>query len=116
MRLGDYVDDYCSRCKRTTDHAVVSMAADEVQKVRCRTCSYEHKYRRNQTGKKRADQGRSLPEGAGQRHRSVGRLGSRADEKEALEIEAASYFRATPPRTPRWFYLAGPCRSLQLLE
>ena len=22
MRLGDYVDDYCSRCKRTTDHAV----------------------------------------------------------------------------------------------
>lgn len=52
MRLGDYVDDYCSRCKRTTDHAVVSMAADEVQKVRCRTCSYEHTYRHNKTGKK----------------------------------------------------------------
>ena len=52
MRLGDYVDDYCSRCKRSTDHAVVSMAADEVQKVRCRTCSYEHTYRHNKTGKK----------------------------------------------------------------
>jgi hypothetical protein len=52
MRLGDYVDDYCSRCKRATDHAVVSMAADEVQKVRCRTCGYEHKYRHNKTGKK----------------------------------------------------------------
>ena len=52
MRLGDYVDDYCSRCKRTTDHAVVSMEGEEVQKVRCRTCSYEHKYRHNKTGKK----------------------------------------------------------------
>jgi len=52
MRLGDYIDDYCSHCKRTMDHAVVSMAGDEVQKVRCRTCSYEHKYRGNRTGKK----------------------------------------------------------------
>jgi len=52
MRLGDDVDDYCSRCKRTMDHAVVSMAGDEAQKVRCRTCNYEHKYRRNQTARK----------------------------------------------------------------
>jgi transposase-like protein len=52
MRLGDYVDDYCSRCKRTTDHAVVSMEGEEVQKARCRTCGYEHRYRHNKTGKK----------------------------------------------------------------
>lgn len=52
MRLGDSVDDYCSRCKRTTDHAVVSMAGEEVQKVLCRTCNYEHKYRRNKTATK----------------------------------------------------------------
>ena len=52
MRLGDSVDDYCSRCKRTTDHAVVSMAGEEVQKVLCRTCNYEHKYRRNKTARK----------------------------------------------------------------
>ncbi len=52
MRLGDYIDDHCSRCKRTTDHAVVSMLGEEVQKVRCRTCSYEHQYRHNKTGKK----------------------------------------------------------------
>ena len=51
-RLGDYIDDYCSRCKRTMDHAVVSMDGEEVQKVRCRTCSYEHKHRVNRTGKK----------------------------------------------------------------
>lgn len=52
MRLGDYIDDHCSRCKRTTDHAIVAMADDEVAKVVCRTCSFEHKYRGNRTGKK----------------------------------------------------------------
>jgi hypothetical protein len=52
MRLGDSVDDYCSRCKRTTDHAVVAMAGEEVQKVLCRTCTYEHKCRHNKTGRK----------------------------------------------------------------
>jgi hypothetical protein len=52
MRLGDYVDDHCSRCKRTTDHSVVAMADDEVLKVLCRTCNFEHKYRHNKTGKK----------------------------------------------------------------
>jgi len=52
MRLGDYIDDHCSRCKRTTDHAVVAMAGEEVLKVVCRTCNSEHKYRHNRTGKK----------------------------------------------------------------
>lgn len=47
MRLGDYIDDYCSRCKRTTDHAVVSMLGDEVMITRCRTCDAEHKYKHN---------------------------------------------------------------------
>jgi hypothetical protein len=54
MRLGDDIDDHCSRCKRSTDHAVVSMSAtgDEVLKTRCRTCSSEHAYRHNQGRKK----------------------------------------------------------------
>jgi transposase-like protein len=52
MRLGDNVDDYCSRCKRTTDHAVVSIDGEEVQSVRCRTCGFEHKYRHNKSAKK----------------------------------------------------------------
>lgn len=44
MRLGDDIDAYCSRCKRTTDHAVVSLVDDAPKKVRCRTCSHEHSY------------------------------------------------------------------------
>ena len=51
-RLGDDIDDYCSRCQRTTDHSVVVMAGDDVQKVRCRTCDFEHKYRKNKGGRK----------------------------------------------------------------
>ncbi|HET9838237.1 MAG TPA: hypothetical protein VFR84_08380 [Candidatus Angelobacter sp.] len=52
MRLGDYIDDHCSRCKRSTDHSVVSMMGDEVLMTRCRTCNSEHKYRQNKSRSK----------------------------------------------------------------
>ena len=52
MRLGDTIDDYCSRCKRSTNHSVVSLAGEEAKKVRCRTCNYEHNYHKNRGGKK----------------------------------------------------------------
>ena len=52
MRLGDYIDDHCSRCKRTTDHSIVAMMGDEVLKTRCRTCNNEHKFRQNKTRNK----------------------------------------------------------------
>jgi ribosomal protein L44E len=52
MRLGDNIDDYCKRCKRTTDHSIGAIVGDEVQKVMCRICHTEHKYMHNQSGKK----------------------------------------------------------------
>ncbi len=52
MRLGDDIDDHCSRCKRTMTHSIVAMVGEEVSRVRCRTCSNEHAYRKNRTGKK----------------------------------------------------------------
>ena len=52
MRLGDYIDDHCSRCKRSTDHSVVSMMGDQVLITRCRTCDSEHKYRQNKSRSK----------------------------------------------------------------
>ena len=51
MRLGDDIDDYCSRCKLSSTHAVVSMLGEDVQKVRCRTCNHEHNYRKNKGGR-----------------------------------------------------------------
>jgi len=47
MRLSDDIDDHCSRCKRTTDHSIVSITGEEVLVTRCRTCNSEHKYRHN---------------------------------------------------------------------
>lgn len=49
MRLGDDIDDHCSRCKRTTDHSVVSMMGEDVLKTRCRTCGSEHKFKKNKS-------------------------------------------------------------------
>lgn len=51
-RLGDDIDDYCSRCRRTTDHSIVVMLGEEVGTTRCRTCGSEHKYRHNKGGRK----------------------------------------------------------------
>ena len=47
-RLGDVIDDYCVRCKRIMNHAVVSVVNEEPAKVRCRTCHSDHDYRHEQ--------------------------------------------------------------------
>lgn len=44
LRLGDIIDDYCIKCRRLTNHAIVSMLGEEVAKVRCRSCYHEHMY------------------------------------------------------------------------
>src|SRR5437868_15002666 len=44
-RLGDDIDDFCVKCKRVMNHAVVSILNDEPAKVRCRTCHSDHDYR-----------------------------------------------------------------------
>lgn len=46
MRLGDDIDDHCTRCKRLMNHLVVSLMNGEPAKVRCRTCYSEHDFRR----------------------------------------------------------------------
>ncbi len=45
VRLGDDIDDFCVRCKRIMNHAVVSVLNAEPAKVRCRTCHSDHDYR-----------------------------------------------------------------------
>ncbi len=45
VRLGDIVDDYCTRERRVTNHAVVAMVEDQVQLTRCTTCDTEHPYK-----------------------------------------------------------------------
>jgi hypothetical protein len=45
VRLGDIVDDYCTRERRLTNHAVVAMVEDQIQLTRCTTCDAEHPYK-----------------------------------------------------------------------
>jgi len=53
VRLGDIVDDYCSRCSLIMNHAVVGLVEDEVKRVRCNTCMNEHAYRRARVPRKK---------------------------------------------------------------
>lgn len=48
VRLGDDIDDFCVRCKRVMNHAVVSVMDGVAAKVRCRTCHNDHDFRHEQ--------------------------------------------------------------------
>lgn len=54
-RLGDDVDDFCIKCKRLTNHVVVSLMNDGPAKVRCRTCHSDHDYRNEQAPPPKVD-------------------------------------------------------------
>lgn len=60
IRLGDVIDDYCSRCRLIMNHGVVGMVGDEIKKVRCNTCSAEHPYRQGRLPASRQRKARKL--------------------------------------------------------
>ncbi len=45
LRLGDVIDDYCVKCRRITNHSIVSLLNSQPAKMRCRTCYHEHDFR-----------------------------------------------------------------------
>jgi len=51
QRIGDIIEDHCTRCARLTDHSVVAMVGPEVAKVQCRTCGTEHGFRHGKGGR-----------------------------------------------------------------
>jgi hypothetical protein len=60
LRLGDIEDDFCVKCKRLTNHAVVSIVNDAPAKVRCRTCYHEHDFRHGEPPPKKDSRKESL--------------------------------------------------------
>ena len=48
QRLGDVIDDFCVKCRRITNHSIVSLVEEQAAKVRCRTCYHDHDYRHEQ--------------------------------------------------------------------
>lgn len=55
MRLGDVIDDFCVKCRRVTNHSIVSLVNGEAAKVRCRTCYHDHDYRHEQAPPSKKD-------------------------------------------------------------
>lgn len=42
---GQNIDSLCGKCKQSTDHTIMSMDAETVARVRCKTCGNTHKFR-----------------------------------------------------------------------
>jgi len=55
LRLGDELDDYCVKCRRLTNHAIVSLMEGAAAKVRCRSCHGDHDYRHEQAPPSKKD-------------------------------------------------------------
>jgi hypothetical protein len=55
QRLGDIIDDHCIKCRRITNHSIVSLMNGEAAKVRCRTCYHDHDYRHEQAPPSKKD-------------------------------------------------------------
>jgi hypothetical protein len=54
-RLGDVIDDHCIKCRRVTNHSIVSILTGQPAKVRCRTCYHDHDYRHEQAPPSKKD-------------------------------------------------------------
>src|SRR5437763_1468845 len=54
-RLGDVIDDHCIKCRRVTNHSIVSIVNGQAAKVRCRTCYHDHDYRHEQAPPSKKD-------------------------------------------------------------
>jgi len=59
-RLGDVVDDHCSRCRLLMNHGVVGIVEGQVKKVRCLTCYHEHPYRHGRAGRSQSRKKREM--------------------------------------------------------
>ena len=61
-RLGDIIDDYCSRCRLLTNHSIAAIVGDEIKKVMCRTCQHSHDYKHGKGAEKKKKQKQSAYE------------------------------------------------------
>jgi hypothetical protein len=55
FRLGDVIDDHCIKCRRITNHSIVSIVTAKPAKVRCRTCYHDHDFRNGEAPPSKKD-------------------------------------------------------------
>lgn len=54
LSTGDPIEARCTKCRKNTDHIVVTMGEEGPVKVQCTSCNREHKYRPPTAAKKPA--------------------------------------------------------------
>jgi hypothetical protein len=84
LRLGDIIDDFCVKCRRLTNHAIVSLVDGGAAKVRCRTCYHDHDYRHEQPPPSKKELKMAAEALAA---RTAGQNPQPADAAGALEVE-----------------------------
>ncbi len=99
LRLGDVIDDWCVKCRRLTNHAIVSLVDGAAAKVRCRTCYHDHDYRHEEAPPSKKDQKKAAlfnevlatmnPSAAGEGETSAGAESADVEQPEAEPAETA---------------------------
>ena len=54
LSIGDNIDSYCLKCKLFLAHVILFKVDGVVNRVKCKTCGAEHKYRATVPGLKKA--------------------------------------------------------------
>jgi hypothetical protein len=102
-RLGDIIDDFCVKCKRIMNHAVVSILDGKPAKVRCRTCYNDHDYRFEQAPPPKIDPRKLalMAEKAANAAAAIGQAGAPegAAVAEAAEPEIAVVTEEAAPKS-----------------
>ena len=92
QRLGDVIDDHCIKCRRITNHSIVSIVEDKAAKVRCRTCYHDHDYRHEQAppSKKELKKAEALAAAAAANGAPVGAVDAVENAEEPAESSAVN--------------------------
>ncbi|MDA3902421.1 MAG: hypothetical protein PF441_03105 [Desulfuromusa sp.] len=54
LSIGDPIEGRCTKCRKNTDHIIVTLVEEAPGKVQCNTCTRQHKYRPPSVPKKPA--------------------------------------------------------------
>ena len=93
-RLGDVIDDHCIKCRRITNHSIVSLVEGQAAKVRCRTCYHDHDYRHEQAPPSKKELKRAEAEALAQASEAQAALEAQNGQPVAAGAEAIEELKA----------------------
>ncbi len=64
LSIGDPIEARCTKCRKNTDHIIITIAEEAPVKVQCNACSRQHKYRPPTVAKKPAVRQAAKPKDA----------------------------------------------------